>query len=64
LRRLEETLRDECDRAYKERLRADAERGWVEQERACVSETMRGIAHTLVWLQQTLAGLSAEAREE
>ena len=44
-------------------MRAEAECKRVEEERVCISEATRSIAHAVICLQWTVAELEAEARD-
>ena len=63
LKRLEEALFDEHKLSYSEKVRAEAEHKWVEEEWVRASEAMRSIARAVICLQRTVAELEAEARE-
>ena len=63
LKHIEQALFDEHKLSYGEKVRADAERKRVEEERVCTSEAMRLIAHAVICLQQMVAELVAEAQE-
>jgi len=63
LKRIEQALFDEHELSYGEKVRADAERKRVEEERVRASEATRLIAHAVICLQQTVAELVAEAQE-
>ena len=64
LKVLKRTLIDECEIWYGERVKADAEWKWVEQERTWASDSMCNMARSMIRLQQTLAELLAEGWEE
>jgi len=63
LKHLEEALFDEHEQSYGEKVRVEAERKWVEEERVHASEATCSITHMVICLQRTIAELEAEVQE-